>query len=102
MQAVLEAKRPEILKLCCQFCVQRLELFGSALHGGFDTETSDFDFLVEFEPLPASEYADAFFGFKGALEDLLGRPVDLIVPSAIRNPYLRQSVEQGKALLYAA
>ena len=32
----------------------------------------------------------------------LPRPVDLVVASAIKNPYFRQSVEQTKALLYAA
>jgi len=37
-----------------------------------------------------------------SLEQLLGRPVDLVVASAIKNPYFRQSVEQTKALLYAA
>jgi hypothetical protein len=57
---------------------------------------------VEFEALPAAAYATAFLGFKEALEQLFGRPVDLVVASAIRNPYFRQSVEQGKALLYAA
>ncbi len=63
---------------------------------------SDLDFLVEFEPLPAGEYSTAFFAFKEAMERLFGLPVDLVVPSAIRNPYFRQSVEQSKALLYAA
>jgi predicted nucleotidyltransferase len=41
-------------------------------------------------------------GFKEALEQLFGRSVDLVVPSAIRNPYFLESVERGKALLYAA
>jgi hypothetical protein len=48
------------------------------------------------------DYATAFFGFKEALERLFGLSVDLVVASAIRNPYFLQSVEQGKALLYAA
>ena len=63
---------------------------------------SDRDFLVEFEPLTAEAYAAAFFEFNEALELLSGRSVDLVVPSAIRNPYFRQRVEQKKALLNAA
>jgi uncharacterized protein len=102
MNAAISAHQSELVNLCREFHVQRLELFGSALSSGFDPERSDFDFLVEFEPLPAGGYATAFFGFKEALERLFARPVDLVVPSAIRNPYFRQSVEQGKALLYAA
>jgi hypothetical protein len=47
-------------------------------------------------------YADTFFGFKDALEGLFGLRVDLVIPSAIRNPYFRQSIEKSKALLYAA
>lgn len=53
----------------------------------------DFDFLVEFGPLPQGGYADACFGLREGLEALLGAPVDLVVGSAIRNPYFRQSVE---------
>jgi hypothetical protein len=88
--------------LCRQFHVQRLELFGSALGGGFDPCLSDLDFLAEFAPLAPGEYAAAFFGFKEALEHLFKRTVDLVVPSAIRNPYFRRNIEQSKALLYAA
>jgi len=102
MNAVIVDHQPEIEKLCREFHVQRLELFGSAATTGFNPEQSDFDFLVEFVPLPKGEYASAFFGFKAALEQLFGRSVDLVVPSSIRNPYFRQSVEQSKALLYAA
>jgi len=102
MESVIQARRPEMLELCRRFHVRRLEIFGSALNGSFDPEHSDLDLLVEFEPLAAGDYANAFFQFKEALEELFGRPVDLIVPSAIRNPYFRQSIEQSKALLYAA
>ena len=102
MNAAIVAHQPEIKKLCREFHVQRLELFGSALKAGFDPERSDVDFLVEFAPLPPSAYAVAFFGFKAEMEQLLKRPVDLVVASAIRNPYFQQSVQQSKTLLYAA
>ncbi|HUX27908.1 MAG TPA: nucleotidyltransferase domain-containing protein [Terracidiphilus sp.] len=100
--SVIAAHQPELVKLCQEFHVLRLELFGSAVRGDFDPAHSDLDFLVEFEPLPAGAYATAFFGFKEALEQLFGNSVDLVVPSAVRNPYFRQSIERGKALLYAA
>jgi len=100
--SAVAAREPELAELCRQFHIRRLELFGSALSSTFDPERSDLDFLVEFGPLPAGAYADAFFGFKEALEHLFGRSVDLVVLSAIRNPYFRQSIEQGKTLLYAA
>lgn len=90
-------------QLCRRYGVKRLELFGSAAAAGsFDTENSDLDFLVDFEPFPPGAYADAFFGLLEDLEKLFGRRVDLVVASAIKNPYFRESVEKTKTLLYAA
>jgi uncharacterized protein len=63
---------------------------------------SDLDFLVELHPLQPGDYATAFFAFKESLEQLFARPVDLVVPSAIRNPYFLESVERSKTLLHAA
>ena len=38
--------RRELARLCTRFAVRRLELFGSAAAGTFDSERSDLDFLV--------------------------------------------------------
>ena len=101
MNAAFAHHRPELERLCRNFHVRRLELFGSAATGQY-SPASDLDFLIEFAPLPRGAYADAYFGLREALERLFGRPVDLVVASAIKNPYFRQSVEQTKVLLYAA
>ncbi len=92
----------ELERLCRRHQVQRLDLFGSAAAGTYRPGESDLDFLVEFEPLPPGAYADTYFGLLEALERLFGHPVDLVVASAIKNPYFRQSVERTKAPLYAA
>jgi hypothetical protein len=81
--------------------VRRLDLFGSATGDDFDADRSDLDFLVEFDSLPGG-YADIFFGLKESLEELFGRPVDLVAAPSIRNPYFRESVEAAKVPLYAA
>jgi uncharacterized protein len=98
----IAAHLPDLAALCRRFQVRRLEIFGSAATAAFDPESSDLDFLVEFELLPPGPYANSFFGFKEALEQLFGRPVDLVVPAAICNPYFLESVERSKTLLYAA
>ena len=95
-------QKAELEQICRRYRVQRLELFGSAVSGRYRQGESDLDFLVEFEPLPIGAYADAFFGLLETLEDLFSRPVDLVVASAVKNPYLRESIESNKALLYAA
>lgn len=92
----------ELERVCRRYGVLRLELFGSAVSGRYRQGESDLDFLVEFEALPRGAYADAYFGLLEALEDLFGRPVDLVVDSAVKNPYFRESIESNKALLYAA
>ena len=91
----------ELNALCRAHSVLRLELFGSAAIGGYRPEQSDLDFLVEFHDLPEGHYADTYFGLQEALEDLFLQPVDLIVDSAIENPYFRQSVDSTRQLLYA-
>ena len=98
----IEERAAELQELCRRFRVLRLEVFGSAARGRFQPETSDFDFLVEFEPPTGPGYADRYFGLLESLEALFGLPVDLVVASAVKNPYFRQSVDKSRTLLYAA
>ena len=101
MYRLIETKRAELAQLCTQYHVRRLELFGSATVERFDPDTSDLDFLVEFQDLSPREHADAFFGLLEELQKIFGRPVDLVELRAIRNPYFLQAVEQTRTLLYA-
>lgn len=102
MQPFIEARHEELRDLCRRFHVRRLELFGSAAEGAFDPDASDLDFLVEFEDLDPPAYADAYFGLQESLSALYQRPVDLVVPAAVHNPYFLRSIERSRALLYAA
>ena len=94
--------REELRALCRRFHVRWLDLFGSAARGDFDPERSDVDFLVKFDRSAPQHPFDAYFGLKEALEELLGRPVDLVEASAVRNPYLKASIEQSRENVYAA
>ena len=102
MMAEIEQRRGEVQALCRRFQVRHLAAFGSAVRGAFRPESSDLDFVVEFEGYETEGYAERYFGLLESLEELFGRPVDLVVESAIRNPYFRESVEANKTLLYAA
>ncbi|GEM_PF-344686 len=99
LDALLAGKREALEAICRRFGVRRLEVFGSALEGAWG-DTSDVDFLVEFDVPEIAGYADRFFGLKEALEQLLGRGVDLVVASAITNPFFRRAVEERKVLVY--
>jgi uncharacterized protein len=102
MSPEIAQRKAEITQLCRHFHVHQLDLFGSAANGRDRAGESDLDFLVEFESLPVGGYADAYFGLLESLELLFGRPVDLVVNSAIKNPYFRQAIEPTRVLLYAA
>lgn len=102
MSTELKEHMDAVIALCQRFGVQRLDVFGSAATREFDPATSDVDFLVELDPPDQLSRFDAFFGLKEALEDLLGRPVDLVDPSALENPYFAATVERTRQALYAA
>lgn len=95
--------RDELQALCRRFHVRRLDLFGSAARADFDPDRSDVDFLVEFDQShPDALSLKTYFGLKTALEAMLGRPVDLVEPAAIRNPYLKASIERSREPIFAA
>lgn len=94
-------QRAEVDALCARLHVRRLDLFGSAVRSDFDSQTSDLDFVVAFDDLPPVEYADAFFELKDGLEQLFGRPVDLVVERAIRNPHFKARIEQERQAVHA-
>lgn len=93
--------RPAIAEACRRFGVRRLSVFGSALTSDFDLARSDVDLLVEFAE-GAEDLFDAYFGLKEELEHLLDRPVDLVMPNALENPYFAATVADTRQDLYAA
>lgn len=102
MNPLIEAKRAELAQLCVRYHVKRLDLFGSAATGEFKPETSDLDFLVEFQPSPEMNTADQYFGLLAELEALFQRKVDLVMARAMRNPYFIVEVNKTRSMLYAA
>ncbi len=85
---ILARAKPE---LEARFGVTRLALFGSTARNTA-TDDSDIDVLVAFEE-PAT--SARFFGMQFFLEDLLGRPIDLVTEKALR-PELRPYIEQER------
>jgi len=102
MIRLIEDHRETIGRICAQYRVQRLELFGSGVSQDNFDENSDLDFLVEFKPLVRGEHADTYFGLLEALEDLLGRHIDLVMLSAVKNRYFLESINQNRKVVYAA
>ena len=96
---LIEVNTRKIIALCKRYKVKRLSVFGSVLTDRFDKD-SDVDFLVNFDKAAITDYFTNFFDLKYALEELLGREVDLLEEQAIRNRYLKENIEQNKTLIY--
>ncbi len=94
--------RAEIAALCRRFHVRRLDLFGSAAREDDFTGSSDIDFLVEFETNPTSPALADYLDLRNALTSLFGREVDLTMAGAVRNPYLRASIDRSRVPLHGA
>lgn len=88
MHPLIQQHRSAIADLCRRYRVRRLEVFGSAARGDdFDPDSSDVDFLVEFDSPALEGFASNYFGFQEDLQALVSIKVDLVSRSAIRNPY---------------
>lgn len=74
-----------------RYGVSTLALFGSAARGTAGRD-SDIDVLVGFDG-PAT--SDRYFGVQFYLEDLLGKPVDLVTERALR-PELKPYIERDR------
>ncbi len=98
---IISQYQNQIQKLCRKHSVSELFIFGSVLRDSFNEE-SDIDFVVDFSDVSLEDYADNYFDLKFSLERLLKRDVDLLERKAIRNPYLLESIDSTKKLVYEA
>lgn len=86
--------------LCQQNKVKSLYVFGSVLTDRFN-DNSDIDLVVDIDSNDPIDYAENYFNLKFALQDLFNRQVDLLENKTIKNPYIRQNIDNSKYLLYA-
>ena len=100
MLPLIAERRSEIADICRRFGVRRLAVFGSAARGDdFNSERSDVDFLVAFEPDEGGTLGE-FFALRDALAAAVGRPVDLVVEGSVRNPFIRAGIERSVETVY--
>ena len=96
---LIERNIEKIRDLCKIYRVKKLFVFGSVLRGDFN-QKSDSVLVVDFQEIDLYNYADNYFDLKECFEKLFKRDVDLLEEKAIRNPFLRQSIDSSKKLIY--
>lgn len=96
----IENKIEKLISLCNKYKVKKIFVFGSIAKGNFNPKTSDVDLIIEIEDLPPSEKGELIMKLWSELEALFARKVDLLTNLNIKNPYLRNEIENSKYLIY--
>ena len=97
---LIENRESDFKLLCRNHTVKYLYAFGSSVTNKFDFEKSDIDLVVEIEESDPIAKGEKLISFWDKLEEFFKRRVDLITNPIIRNPYLRQSIDESKILIY--
>ena len=91
---LLSENRQEILALAQQYGAKNVRIFGSVARGE-DDEQSDIDFLVEMEP---TRSLFDLGGFMMSLQELLGRPVDVVTENGLKMRIRERVLQEAVAL----
>ncbi|MEW6235763.1 MAG: nucleotidyltransferase domain-containing protein [Candidatus Omnitrophota bacterium] len=83
---------------CAEASVRRLDVFGSFAGENFGPD-SDVDVVALFDRKPGKMFS-RYFDLKERLEEIFGRPVDLVLEDSIKNPYFREAVERSRIKIY--
>ena len=92
--------KAKVAAFCKRWKISEFSLFGSVLREDFRPD-SDVDVLVSFQEQAGWSLWD-LIEMQEELEKLFGRKVDLVEKEALRNPYRRHSILNGREIFYAA
>ncbi|WP_445735674.1 nucleotidyltransferase family protein [Mariniflexile sp.] len=101
MQGLINDRLEDLKKLCRAYDVKTMHVFGSVCTDKFK-DTSDIDILISFKDISIEKYTDNYFELHHKLKELFNRKIDLLTENSLSNPYLIESIEETKQLLYAA
>ncbi|WP_302799962.1 nucleotidyltransferase family protein [Parabacteroides goldsteinii] len=86
--------------ICREHGIKSLYAFGSSVTDRFNPDTSDIDLLVELEEMEPLERGEMLLSLWDKLEAFFHRKVDLLTQKATHNPFLLESINATKLLLY--
>jgi uncharacterized protein len=96
LDKIVSDKKDAILEVCAKHGAHNVRVFGSMARGDFDT-ASDIDLLVRLSgtKLKGIRYFHEFEQLHEELENLLGRNVDVVDESALKEPLPSYVLEEA-------
>ena len=94
----IKALGPRLAQLCEKYGIAELSVFGSVARGE-DRPDSDIDLL--YVRVPGNDLGMSYFALQEDLEELFGRPVDLVPKEGLYR-VIRDQVIADAQVLYAA
>jgi hypothetical protein len=102
MVPLVEHQLDALAAVCGSHGVARLELFGSAANPAeFDPARSGVDFIVSFRRgFDLGPWLAHYFDLQEELQQILQRPVELVMESAMQNPLFKREAARTRRLIY--
>lgn len=100
IKELIQKNQTEFTNLCKEHNVKTMFAFGSSVTNNFDFDKSDIDLIVEIDESDPVKKGEKILAIWDKLESFFKRKVDLLTNPNIRNPYLKQSVDESKVLIY--
>lgn len=98
---IIEKDIKYIKTICKLHHVDKLFTFGSINTDNFNAR-SDIDLLIKFASINLYDYFDNYIGLKNKLENKFNRKIDLLEEQTLKNPYLIESINENKKLIWTA
>ena len=103
MHPAVEKHLDDIRAAAERYGVEKLEIFGSAMTPEFDPERSDIDFIVHYPPgYDYGVFLKRYLDLEDELKEILERPVQLVMTSALKKESFRRNAGATRTLIYVA
>jgi predicted nucleotidyltransferase len=97
----IEDLKKEMPPICEKYRIAYVDAFGSIARSE-QKEDSDIDLIIEFSEPRREKISNRFFGFLHDVEDRFQRRVDLLTENSLRNPFLKDKVDQERLRIYGS
>lgn len=95
----LEELKKEMPSMCKKYRIAYVDAFGSIARSEQEDD-SDIDLIIEFSEPRREKISSRFFGFLHDVEDRFHHKVDLLTEKSLRNPFLKEKVNQDRIRIY--